>query len=267
LSRGWELHDWQPPTGGPWESFAAVGAADLATYTDVGIAVREASSSDVNVIHRGRRFTVPAGTITQRVYFIEDGCLTFVQLARPLPPPPPPASDPCLVLRASNQELLNQLGRLNQELKALDPHIDDLERREIQAEINDVNTERDRLRERLHQLGCLPCRRGSTGNINTWHVAHGGNMSFVFKDFLDIAPIPVSPMQAAHQSVAIAKKIEEAGGAAAGRAAAVAVILNAITADKLTEIRRLRLLYQRAYSEAELNRLVERTFESLGLVD
>jgi hypothetical protein len=92
-------------------------------------------------------------------------------------------------------------------------------------------------------------------------------MSFVFKDSLDIAPIPVSPMQAARQSVAIALKIDEAGGPAAGRDAAVAVIINATTADEPTEIRRLRLLYQRAYSEAELGRLVERTFEFLGLLD
>jgi hypothetical protein len=52
------------------------------------------------------------------------------------------------------QELLQQLGRLNQELNAPDPQIDKIMRRDIQAAIGDVNAERDRLRGRALQLGC-----------------------------------------------------------------------------------------------------------------
>jgi hypothetical protein len=133
--------------------------------------------------------------------------------------------------------------------------------------------------DRIEVLGGMDAR--STDNfagslakpiLSTAHVyvpcqAMEGKMSFVFSDFLNIAPIPVSSLQAARQSVVIGKKIEEAGGPAAGRDAAVAAIMNATTADEPTEIRRLRLLYQRAYSEAELGHLVDRTFDFLGFLD
>jgi hypothetical protein len=50
-SRGWEAHDWQPPTASPWESFstssAAVPAVDFDTYTTMGVAAREASWREV----------------------------------------------------------------------------------------------------------------------------------------------------------------------------------------------------------------------------
>jgi uncharacterized protein involved in exopolysaccharide biosynthesis len=46
------------------------------------------------------------------------------------------------------------LGRLNQELNALDPQLDQIERREIQAAIREVDAERARLRQRASQLGC-----------------------------------------------------------------------------------------------------------------
>jgi NTE family protein len=157
-SRGWEAHDWQPPTASPWEGFStsstAVPAVDFDTYTNVGVAAREASSGDVYVIQGNRRYTVPAGSVTSAVYPVEDGCLSFLELAGALPPPAPPPNDPCAELRADDQEQLVLLSRLNQELNALDPQLDQIERREIQAAIREVDAERARLHQRAIQLGC-----------------------------------------------------------------------------------------------------------------
>jgi len=90
-------------------------------------------------------------------------------------------------------------------------------------------------------------------------------MPYSFPEVIEIPPIPMSPGIAARQAVNIAAKIAAAGGLDAARAQAVAAILAATAADEPAELLRLRLLYQRAYSEAELNHLVEQTFSQLGL--
>lgn len=85
--------------------------------------------------------------------------------------------------------------------------------------------------------------------------------------FADIPPMPVDPRIAARQAVHIAGLIENAGGVDDGVAAAVDAILDASHDDEPSELTRLRLLYQHAYTRAELERLTMNTFVELGLAE
>lgn len=85
--------------------------------------------------------------------------------------------------------------------------------------------------------------------------------------FADIPPMPVDPRIAARQAVHIAGLIENAGGVDDGVAAAVDAILDASLDDEPSELTRLRLLYQHAYTRAELERLTMNTFVELGLAE
>jgi hypothetical protein len=85
--------------------------------------------------------------------------------------------------------------------------------------------------------------------------------------FADIPPMPVDPRIAARQAVHIQKLIDEAGGVSQGVDGAVDAILGATPDDEPSELTRLRLLYQRAYTRAELERLVVNTFVELGLAE
>lgn len=80
-----------------------------------------------------------------------------------------------------------------------------------------------------------------------------------------IPPMAVDSQLAARQARHIATLIEQAGGVPQATAAAVNVIYAASPDDEPSEIGRLRLLYQRAYTRAELETLVTDTFTDLGL--
>lgn len=92
-------------------------------------------------------------------------------------------------------------------------------------------------------------------------------VALAFDEVIAIPPIPVDAPRAARQALELKRRIDEAGGVAAARAAAVRVILDASEGDPPSELRRLRLLYQRAYTVPELERLVDATFTALGLAD
>lgn len=86
-----------------------------------------------------------------------------------------------------------------------------------------------------------------------------------FPDTIALAPIPVSPRRAAAQALLLQRKITAVGSIEAAIEAAVEAIYAATPDDPPSEVGRLRLLYQHAYSREELEGLVARTFESLGL--
>lgn len=92
-------------------------------------------------------------------------------------------------------------------------------------------------------------------------------MALDFDEVLDLAPIPMGSRHAARAAVALRGKIDDAGGIEPARAAAVQAILAATAADPPSELRRLRLLYQHAYTVAELEGLVQHTFRELGLAE
>jgi hypothetical protein len=83
--------------------------------------------------------------------------------------------------------------------------------------------------------------------------------------FADIPPVPVDPRIAARQALHMRKLIDDAGGITQGVDKAVDAILAATPDDEPTELTRLRLLYQHAYTRAELERLTLNTFIELGL--
>lgn len=78
--------------------------------------------------------------------------------------------------------------------------------------------------------------------------------------------MPTSPERAARQALLLRETIARAGGVEAARGAAVEAILAARPDDPPSELKRLRLLYQRAYSRQELEILVTHTFAALGLL-
>jgi hypothetical protein len=92
-------------------------------------------------------------------------------------------------------------------------------------------------------------------------------MALSFGEVIDIPPVPVDARRAARQALALSRSIASTGSLAAAKAAAVQVILDASPNDPPSELRRLRLLYQDAYTVPELERLVDRTFTELDLTD
>lgn len=90
-------------------------------------------------------------------------------------------------------------------------------------------------------------------------------MPFAFRTAVDLPPIPVGELAAARAARLVQRRVDAAGSLAAGVDAAVDAIYAATPADPPQELRRLRLLYQHAYSRAELARLVTNTFDALGV--
>lgn len=86
-----------------------------------------------------------------------------------------------------------------------------------------------------------------------------------FTDSIDLMPIPVSPRRAARQALMLQEKVAQAGGIEPAKQAVVAMMLAASPEDPPSEVKRLRLLYQHAYSPQELEMLVTHTFAALGL--
>jgi hypothetical protein len=85
--------------------------------------------------------------------------------------------------------------------------------------------------------------------------------------FADIPPIPVDAQIAARQALHMRQLIDDAGGISQGVDKAVDAILDATVDDEPSELTRLRLLYQHAYTRAELERLTLNTFVELGLAE
>jgi hypothetical protein len=77
-------------------------------------------------------------------------------------------------------------------------------------------------------------------------------MALTFAEDLDIPPVPTDDRRAARQALALSRSVARAGSLAAAKAAAVQVILDASPADPPSELRRLRLLSQKAYTVPEL---------------
>ena len=75
----------------------------------------------------------------------------------------------------------------------------------------------------------------------------------------------VDASTAARQALHLQAKVDEAGSLAAAVEAAVAAIYATGPDDPPGELKRLRLLYQRAYGRAELEALVTNTFRRLGV--
>ena len=84
--------------------------------------------------------------------------------------------------------------------------------------------------------------------------------------FADVPPIPVDPTLAARQAVHIGGLIAAAGGVPQAVTKAVDAIYAVAPDDEPSELVRLRLLYQRAYTRPELEKLVRNTFVDLGLL-
>lgn len=87
-----------------------------------------------------------------------------------------------------------------------------------------------------------------------------------FSDSIDLLRIPVGSRRAARQALLLQRKIVEAGGIEPAKRAAVEAIFAAKPDDPPSEVKRLRLLYQYAYSREELEHLVTHTFAALGLL-
>ena len=90
-------------------------------------------------------------------------------------------------------------------------------------------------------------------------------MAFAFRTAVDLPALPVGERAAARAARLVQQRVDAAGSRAAGITAAVDAILAAGPADPPAELLRLRLLYQGAYTRAELERLVENTFDALGI--
>jgi DNA-binding transcriptional regulator YbjK len=88
-----------------------------------------------------------------------------------------------------------------------------------------------------------------------------------FTNSIDIPPIPVGPEATARQAVLLSEKVATAGSRQHATTEAVTAIMNAGPGDPPSELKRLRLLYQHAYTEEELEQLVENTFQALGIAD
>lgn len=86
-----------------------------------------------------------------------------------------------------------------------------------------------------------------------------------FPETIDILPLPATPARAARQALLIQGKVDQAGSIPAAVRAAVDAIYAVTPEDESSEIKRLRLLYQRAYSRAELEGLVRATLTGLGV--
>jgi hypothetical protein len=85
--------------------------------------------------------------------------------------------------------------------------------------------------------------------------------------FADIPPVPVDPRIAARQALHMQKLIDDAGGIPQAVDEAVDAIFAVDADDDPSELSRLRLLYQHAYTRAELERLTMTTFVELGLAE
>lgn len=86
-----------------------------------------------------------------------------------------------------------------------------------------------------------------------------------FPTAIDLQPIPVDARTAARQALLLQAKVDAAGGIDAAVTAAVDAIYATKPTDAPSELKRLRLLYQRAYDRAELEALVLNTFAALGI--
>ena len=84
--------------------------------------------------------------------------------------------------------------------------------------------------------------------------------------FADVPPIPADPTLAARQAVHVKGLIDAAGGVPQAVTKAVDAIYAATPGDEPSELTRLRLLYRRAYTRPELERLVRNSFVDLGLL-
>lgn len=94
-----------------------------------------------------------------------------------------------------------------------------------------------------------------------------------FTTHIDLQPLPVSTSSAARQALYMQAKVSRYMQAKVSRAdsvdAAVSQAVNAIYAasptDAPSELKRLRLLYQKSYTREELEGLVRNTFKALGI--
>lgn len=91
-------------------------------------------------------------------------------------------------------------------------------------------------------------------------------MALAFQEVLRLRPVPGGAGRAARQALAVRHRLTALGGDySLLRAEAIHAITNASPEDEPSELRRLRLLYQHAYTEAELGALVDAALRALGI--
>lgn len=90
-------------------------------------------------------------------------------------------------------------------------------------------------------------------------------MPLTFSEDLNLAPMPASPRAVAAQAVSWTEAAATLGGLPAAMDAAVNRIYAVADTAPPTEVRRLWLLYQRAYTRAEVTGLVANTVAGLGI--
>lgn len=86
-----------------------------------------------------------------------------------------------------------------------------------------------------------------------------------FTTHIDLQPLPVSTSSAARQALYMQAKVSRADSVDAAVSQAVNAIYAASPADAPSELKRLRLLYQKSYTREELEGLVRNTFKALGI--
>lgn len=82
---------------------------------------------------------------------------------------------------------------------------------------------------------------------------------------IDLKPLSVSPSLAARQALRIQAKVSNASSVEQAVSQAVDAIYAASPTDSPSELKRLRLLYQKSYTREELEGLVLNTFKALGI--
>ena len=90
-------------------------------------------------------------------------------------------------------------------------------------------------------------------------------MSISFKEEFSIPLIPSTPSQTAFQALFVKERVDHHNTIEEAKLAAVQAILNTTANDPPSELKRLRLLYQKVYTKSEMMSLVSNHFELLHI--
>jgi NTE family protein len=149
---GWEPHSWTPLISDPWGALTIPGrgatpAAELANFTADGALLRGARNPEVFVLLSGVRHSpAPPGP----AIVVDDEVLSYFPYGGPVPVVP---VSECDQIRASLDALQGEINDVNSELNHTN---EPLEAQQLEAQLAELETERDTLRARAVELQCPP---------------------------------------------------------------------------------------------------------------